>query len=119
MGTELVDVGLVVLDVAEAPPDAVRRLPFTTWLRLQRMVEGSQTAAVLVGSAPMARSSAGVSIRLQRATAGAAATVSSTHARFSGALFEGLSIEAGVSRARVQPVDSSAIALTTRAAHHV
>ena len=42
--------GLVVFDVAEAPADAVRRLPFTTWLRLQRMVEGSQTACVLVGS---------------------------------------------------------------------
>ena len=35
--------GLVAFDVAEAPADAVRRLPFTTWLRLQRMVEGSQT----------------------------------------------------------------------------
>ena len=45
---------------AEAPADAVRRLPFTTWLRLQRMVEGSQTACVLVGSEPMARSSAGL-----------------------------------------------------------
>ncbi len=32
--------GLVVLDVGEAPVDALRRLPFTTWLRLQRMVEG-------------------------------------------------------------------------------
>src|SRR5207253_11211755 len=42
--------GLVVLDVADAPPDAVRRLPFTTWLRLQRITEGSQTLAVLVGS---------------------------------------------------------------------
>ena len=41
--------GLVAFDVAEAPPDAVRRLPFTTWLRLQRMIEGSQTTCVLVG----------------------------------------------------------------------
>src|SRR5262249_25037995 len=32
--------GLVVLDVAEAPAQALRRLPFTTWMRLQRMVEG-------------------------------------------------------------------------------
>ena len=52
--------GLVVFDVAEAPADAVRRLPFTTWLRLQRMVEGSQTACLLIGSQPMARSSAGL-----------------------------------------------------------
>jgi hypothetical protein len=55
--------GLVVFDAAEAPADAIRRLPFTTWLRLQRMVEGSSTACVLVGSEPMARSAAGLSIR--------------------------------------------------------
>ena len=58
--------GLVVFDVAEAPADAVRRLPFTTWLRLQRMVEGSQTACVLVGGEPMARSSAGLTLQSGR-----------------------------------------------------
>src|SRR5436189_427456 len=42
--------GLVAFDVAEAPSHAIRRLPFTTWLRLQRMVEGSQTICLLVGS---------------------------------------------------------------------
>src|SRR5438128_5905923 len=56
--------GLVVLDVAEAPAQAIRRLPFTTWMRLQRMVEGTQTACVLVGGEPMARSSAGLTLRL-------------------------------------------------------
>ena len=56
--------GLVAFDVAEAPPDAIRRLPFTTWLRLQRMVEGSQTACVLVGAERLARSSAGLSVEL-------------------------------------------------------
>ena len=55
--------GLIVFDAAEAPPDALRRLPFTTWLRLQRMVEGSQTTCVLVGSETMARSSAGLTLR--------------------------------------------------------
>ena len=42
--------GLVAFDAGEAPADAVRRLPFTTWLRLQRMVEGTQTTCLLVGS---------------------------------------------------------------------
>src|SRR6478672_9951672 len=41
--------GLVAFDAGEAPADAIRRLPFTTWLRLQRMVEGSQTACLLIG----------------------------------------------------------------------
>src|SRR5438876_7857698 len=48
--------GLVAFDVAEAPADAVRRLPFTTWLRLQRMIEGRQTVGVLAGTEPIARS---------------------------------------------------------------
>src|SRR5262245_5597826 len=34
--------GLVVFDAVDAPADALRRLPFTTWLRLQRMAEGRQ-----------------------------------------------------------------------------
>ena len=56
--------GMVVLDVAEAAREAIRRLPFTTWLRLQRIIEGSQTACVLVGTEPMARSSAGLTLRV-------------------------------------------------------
>jgi hypothetical protein len=32
--------GVVAFDVGEAPADAVRRLPFTTWMRLQRLIEG-------------------------------------------------------------------------------
>src|SRR2546425_755127 len=56
--------GVVIFDVAEAPPEAIRRLPFTTWLRLQRMVEGSQATCVLVGAEPMARSSAGVTVQV-------------------------------------------------------
>ncbi len=59
--------GSVVLDVAEAPRDAIRRLPFTTWLRLQRIIEGSQTACLLVGTDLMARSSAGLTVRLSTA----------------------------------------------------
>jgi len=54
--------GLVALDVGEAPADAIRRLPFTTWLRIQRMVEGTQTVCLLVGSDRMARSPAGLTL---------------------------------------------------------
>lgn len=56
--------GLVALDVAEAPMEVIRRLPFTTWSRLQRMIEGSQTAALIVGPMPIARSPAGVTLVL-------------------------------------------------------
>jgi hypothetical protein len=58
------NIGVVIFDAAEAPAMALKRLPFTTWLRLQRMIEGSQTVCVLVGPEPMARSSAGLTVRL-------------------------------------------------------
>lgn len=87
--------GLVVFDASEAPSEALRRLPFTTWLRLQRMIEGSQTACVLVGTDPMARSSAGLTVRLEPKCA-----------RF-GTLFTGLDFEARVVTARRRPTGSS------------
>jgi hypothetical protein len=56
--------GVVVLDLAEVATHVLKRLPYTTWLRLQRVIEGSETACMLVGSEPLARSSGGVSIQL-------------------------------------------------------
>jgi hypothetical protein len=58
--------GLVVLDLGEVAPQAIKRLPYTTWLRLQRVIEGSDTACVLVGSEPIARSAGGVTVLLGR-----------------------------------------------------
>src|SRR4051794_24997365 len=51
--------GLVVFDVAEAPADAVRRLPFTTWLRLPGMGGGRQTACGVVGGGTVGGRSGG------------------------------------------------------------
>jgi hypothetical protein len=105
--------GLVVLDVGEAPPDAVKRLPFTTWLRLQRMVEGSQTIGVLAGNDPMSRSSAGLSIRLQ------ACGRAGSPARFAGRLFAGLDLDVRIARARIHAADSTPLPMSTGAACHV
>lgn len=56
--------GLVVLDLGEVAPQAIKRLPYTTWLRLHRVIEGSDTACVLIGSEPIARSNGGVTVQL-------------------------------------------------------
>jgi hypothetical protein len=56
--------GLVAIDLADVPPPALARLPFTTWLRVQRTIEGSDTACVLLVSAPLARSAGGLTISL-------------------------------------------------------
>jgi recombination protein RecA len=80
---------LAVLDLAEMSPDAIRRLPFTTWSRLQRVIEGSRTVCLLLGPAPIARSARGVSIQLASSRRGA----------WSSKMFLGLDIQARVVRA--------------------
>jgi hypothetical protein len=56
--------GCVVLDLADVPPVALRRIPFTTWLRMQRIIEGSDTACVLIAAQPLARSAGGLTLSL-------------------------------------------------------
>jgi hypothetical protein len=122
--------GIVVLDVADAAREATGRLPFTTWLRLQRMIENTQTACVLVGSEPMARSSAGLTLNLGRGldagshgrsngseTAGHAA--SRDGIRFRARSFDGLDIASRIVRARARMPEETTVAFSTVAASHV
>ena len=55
---------LVALDLIDVPAPALRRLPASTWLRVQRVIEGSDTAVVLLGASPIARSVDGRTIRM-------------------------------------------------------
>lgn len=123
------NIGLVAFDAGEAPVEAWRRLPFTTWLRLQRMVEGRQTICVLVGSEPMARSASGLTVRVGRAQGSGLTAQGSGFevqgsgfkvqgSRFNGRLFEGFDIEAQVIRARVRMHEDTKVALATRVALH-
>jgi hypothetical protein len=130
--------GLVIFDAAEAPAEAIRRLPFTTWLRLQRMVEGSQTMCLLVGGEPMARSSAGLTLRVGVRDSGfgirppsplraigepvssepmssepmSSEPVSSGF-RFGQQVFEGLTVDARVVRARVREREEATATFST------
>jgi hypothetical protein len=56
--------GMVVLDLGEVAAQTIKRLPYTTWVRLQRVIEGSDTACVVIGSEPIARSAGGVTVQL-------------------------------------------------------
>lgn len=55
---------VVAIDLSDVPPVLLKRLPFTTWLRLQRAIEGRDTTCVLLVSEPLARSAGGLSISL-------------------------------------------------------
>ena len=56
--------GVAAIDLADAPSSALSRLPFTTWMRVQRTIEGSETACLIVGPHPIARSAGGVTLSL-------------------------------------------------------
>ena len=53
---------LVAIDLADVPARVLKSLPFTTWLRVQRIVEGSDTACLLIGPEPLARSAGGLTV---------------------------------------------------------
>src|SRR6185503_9081518 len=110
--------GLVVFDVVDAPAEALRRLPFTTWLRLQRMVEGCQTICVLAGAARMARSSAGLTLHLGMKEQGSGRREQEAGIRYAGRLFEGLDIHARVIRARARVREDTTVAIRTTVCHH-
>jgi recA bacterial DNA recombination protein len=61
--------GLVVLDLADVPAAALRRFPWATWMRIARIVEGSETVALLVVGERLARSAHGVTIALESSAA--------------------------------------------------
>ena len=74
--------GLVAIDLADVPGALLRRIPFTTWLRVQRAVEGRDTACVLVAPEPIARSAGGLTLTLTGRTSW---TGSSARPRVAGA----------------------------------
>ena len=55
---------LVAIDLADVPPVRLRQIPFTTWLRVQRAIEGRDTACVLLTPEPLARSAGGLTLSL-------------------------------------------------------
>lgn len=55
---------LVAIDLADLSASDLKRLPLTTWLRVQRTLEGSDTACVVVTGEPLARSAGGLTLCL-------------------------------------------------------
>jgi hypothetical protein len=55
---------LVAIDLIDVPAPAMRRVPAATWFRIGHAIEGSDTAVVIMASAPVARSARGKSLYL-------------------------------------------------------
>lgn len=107
---------LAALDLADAPLQALRRVPITTWLRLQKVVEGQSTAAVVVGPVPMGRSAGGVTVALNRIGArGLALGASQTETRDKVPSASGIASEVRIQRARLVPGMGAPVRLTAAA----
>jgi hypothetical protein len=73
--------GLVAFDLADVHAMAIRQFPNTTWMRISRVVEGSQTAVMLVGADHIFRSAGGATIALEPNAAAMPGTWYGTHDR--------------------------------------
>jgi hypothetical protein len=98
---------LVALDLADAPLQALRRIPMNTWMRLQRVIEGQPSAGIVLSATPLSRSAGGVSMMLgQRSVHSASSGLQhGSWWRPDGqtTIFRGLESEAQIQRARLLP----------------
>ena len=56
--------GLIVLDLADLPPQAARRIPLTTWFRFRRAVEYKSTILLAIEQQPIAGSCSSLLLQL-------------------------------------------------------
>ena len=115
---------LVALDLADAPIHALRRIPMTTWLRLQKVLEGQQAAAIVTGTVAMSRSAGGVTLALARDSglgtrgSGDSRRDSGTETQatgFKASLFPVIESEVHIQRARLVPGMGAPVRLTATA----
>lgn len=107
--------GLVALDLADAPAVALRRLPFTTWKRLQRTLDGQSAVGLVLGTVPMCRSAGGVSLVLQPMT-NAARVPGQWVLSMPSRVFRGFDTELRVLRVqRVSGVEDTPVRMTATA----
>ena len=59
--------GLIVLDLADLPPQSARRIPLTTWFRFRRAVEHKPTMLLAIEQQPIAGSCSSLLLQLKAA----------------------------------------------------
>jgi hypothetical protein len=89
---------LVVVDLVDIPAAALRRLPASTWFRIERGIEGGDTAVLILAAQPVARSAGGRSIVLNAGNGGPAPVWKGEHDRTRR--MAGVRAHAGINAAR-------------------
>ena len=119
--------GLIVLDLADIPPQAARHIPLTTWFRFRRAVEHKPTILLSLEQQPIAGSCSSLLLKLHApssrlsglsSTAGSSDAVddhqsaSATHTN----LLRGLEIKAELVRSRLERKPTLSATFETTAA---
>jgi hypothetical protein len=117
--------GLIVLDLAEIPPQAARRIPLTTWFRFRRAVEHKSTILLAIEQQPIAGSCSSLLLQLKASASQSSAVSSRTtglridkqeHTSSHTELLRGLEISVELVRSRMDRKPSSSVAFTTKTA---
>lgn len=101
--------GLIVVDLADVPADAARRVPLTSWFRFRRTVENTATALVVLEQQPYAKTCASLVIQLA-AISSQLSVKRPTRQPAHAALLGGLQIRAEVTRDRAMKKPCSPVA---------
>jgi hypothetical protein len=64
--------GLIILELADLPPQSARRIPLTTWFRFRRAIEHKPTILLAIEQQPIAGSCSSLLLQLGTADASAA-----------------------------------------------
>ncbi len=105
---------LLVLDLGDLVPQAVRRVPLNAWFRLRRVVENTPTVLVLLEQEPCAKNCASLVLRVRRETAYWSGEAARQHAH----LLRGMEIHAELlhrrfERAAMSPTSSARFSTST------
>jgi recombination protein RecA len=98
--------GLIVLDLADLPPHAARRIPLTTWFRFRRAIEHTPTILLTIEQHPIAGSCSSLLLNLG----------SQDNQEETMGLLTGLNITAELIRSRLDRKPSRSIAFSTKTA---
>ena len=105
--------GLIVLDLADVPPQAARRIPLTTWFRFRRAVEHKLTILLTIEQQPIAGSCSSLLLQLSGLSARYSALGTKLHHT---QLLTGLEINVELVRSRLDRKPARSITFDTKTA---
>ena len=113
--------GMVIVDLADVPPQAARRIPLTSWFRFRRAVENTPTVLLVMEQEPYAKTCASLvlkmnAIKMNTFTAQPGSVLAhhppanfTNHIPAHAQIFRGLPVQAEVVHARTQRKPSRSV----------